>query len=185
MKMLMRTSKLYKPISVRAAKFYYLIADLVKLSNMYQFTQDWFMTFFKGVIAGFQWRLFEGSEKNKERGMQKLRKSLTRKLFNEVAKTLFAKDVLLFAFLMAYYELESELNIDMDLVEFFIKGSLAQESEILNAKSVQYKRLADLKADRNQGRDRERDERRKHVAPWISTRQWHALDNLSAIKPFN
>ena len=53
MKMLMRTSKLYKPISVRAAKFYYLVADLVKLSNMYQFTQEWFITFFKGVIAGF------------------------------------------------------------------------------------------------------------------------------------
>ena len=35
MKILMRASKIYKPISVRAAKFFYLIADLVKLNNLY------------------------------------------------------------------------------------------------------------------------------------------------------
>ena len=43
---LMRTSKIYKSISVRAAKFFYLIADLVKLNNMYQFTHEWFFDFF-------------------------------------------------------------------------------------------------------------------------------------------
>ena len=35
MTILMRTAKIYKPVSVRAAKFFYLITDLVKLNNMY------------------------------------------------------------------------------------------------------------------------------------------------------
>lgn len=35
MTVLLQTSKIYKPISVRAAKFFYLITALVKLNNMY------------------------------------------------------------------------------------------------------------------------------------------------------
>ena len=50
MTILMRTSKIYKPISVRAAKFFYLISDLVKLNNMYQFTHEWFFEFFRNLI---------------------------------------------------------------------------------------------------------------------------------------
>ena len=40
---------------------------------------------------------------------------------------------MLFAFLLAYYELDSELKCDMRQVEFFIKGNLAQEAEIIEA----------------------------------------------------
>lgn len=125
MTMLMRTSKLYKPISVRAAKFFYLIADLSKLNNMYQFTHEWFFDFFRALVRKFPWRMYASSAKNKERGVAKLRKRMTKLLFNHVAQSLFEKDVVLFAFLMAYYELDSELRADMRQVEFFIKGSLA------------------------------------------------------------
>ena len=81
MTILMRTSKIYKPISVRAAKFFYLISDLVKLNNMYQFTHEWFFEFFRNLIKGFPWRLYSGSMKSKERGMKKLRKRMTSNLF--------------------------------------------------------------------------------------------------------
>ena len=47
--------------------------------------------------------------------------------------SLFQKDILLFAFLMSYSELDSELKCDMRQVEFFIKGSLTQESDIFKA----------------------------------------------------
>ena len=33
--------------------------------------------------------------------------------------------------------------------------------------------------------DKEREEKRKRVAPWISQKQWAALDKLSTIPPFN
>ena len=66
--------------------------------------------------------------------MKKLQKRMTSSLFSLVAQTLFEKDVLLFAFLMAYYELDSELKCDMRQVEFFIKGNLAQESDIFKLK---------------------------------------------------
>ena len=113
MTILMRTSKVYKPLSVRAAKFFFLIADLVKLNNMYQFTHDWFLQFFAQQISKFNWSVYKVSMKEKEKGLIRLRKKLTKSLFNEVTQTLFEKDVLLFAFLLAYYELDSELKCDM------------------------------------------------------------------------
>ena len=85
MTLLMRTSKIYKPISVRAANFFYLIADLSKLNVMYQFTHEWFFDFFRNLLARFPWRLYRGSTGSKERGMNKLRKQMTRKLYNLVA----------------------------------------------------------------------------------------------------
>ena len=47
---MMRVSRLYKPLSVRAAKFFYLIMDLSKLNNMYQFTHEWFKKFFADTV---------------------------------------------------------------------------------------------------------------------------------------
>ena len=50
MKLLMATSKLYKPVSQRASKFFFVANDLVKLNNMYQFTHEWFIGFFRQLV---------------------------------------------------------------------------------------------------------------------------------------
>ena len=52
-------------------------------------------------------------------------------LFCEVSKTLFEKDVLLFAFMLAYTELNAELKFDIRQVEFFMKGNLTTTDIIL------------------------------------------------------
>ena len=58
---------------------------------------------------------------------------MAKALYGRVTQALFVKDVLLFAFLLAYKEVESELKWDMSQVEFFVKGHLTQESEMLSA----------------------------------------------------
>ena len=74
--MLMKVSKLYKPLSVRAAKFFYLIMDLVKLNNMYQFTHEWFKEFFQDFLNNCRWP--PGSQKrNTESLIKKLNKKFT------------------------------------------------------------------------------------------------------------
>ena len=45
---------------------------------------------------------------------------------------MFERDKLLFGFLLAYRVLEVELKFDMRLVEFFIKGHLSSEHEIID-----------------------------------------------------
>ena len=177
MTILMRQSTIYKPISVRAAKFFYLIADLHKLNNMYQFTHEWFLDFFKKLVKSFHWSIYESSNKHKERGMHKLRKKMTKELFNLVCQTLFEKDVLLFAFLMSYNELDSELKCDMKQVEFFIKCDKTNETEIIEEQIAKSKLISKGKITRKKT-DEERDlklekaktNRRKKIAPWINPR---------------
>ena len=74
MTILMNMSKIYKPVSVRAAKFFYLITDLVKLNNMYQFTHEWFFTFFRNMVQNYHFMRNENSSKVKERAINKLQR---------------------------------------------------------------------------------------------------------------
>ena len=47
---LIETSKMYKPVSQRAAKFFFIANELFKLNNMYQFTHEWFIGFFNKLV---------------------------------------------------------------------------------------------------------------------------------------
>ena len=89
MTVLMRQSKIYKSLSVRAAKFFYMINDLKKLNSMYQFTHEWFINFFRGMLKKFRWGEYLTTNKKKEQGMKKLIKKMTKNLFNLVAQSLF------------------------------------------------------------------------------------------------
>ena len=51
MKLLLETSKNYKSVSVRAARFFFVSNDLIKLNPMYQFTHEWFLGYFKQLLS--------------------------------------------------------------------------------------------------------------------------------------
>ena len=76
MKSLMTTSKLYKPVSTRAAKFYFVASDIVKLNNMYQFTNEWFIGFFTKLIKDTI--IDDTSTKKKEESIRKLQANFLR-----------------------------------------------------------------------------------------------------------
>ena len=50
---LVEVSKLYKSISMRAARYFFTATDLIKLNKMYLFTNEWFFTFFYKLLANF------------------------------------------------------------------------------------------------------------------------------------
>ena len=126
---LIKISKFYKPLTVRAAKFFFLSQDLVKLNPLYQFTHSWFKDFFQRQLEIVsQNNLLDRS--NKDKMVKKVRKAMTLDFFKEICNTLFEQDQLLVSFILAYKDLESEYTTDMRQVEFFIKGRLAQEDEI-------------------------------------------------------
>ena len=70
MKILMQTSKLYKPVSQRAAKFFFVANDLVKLNNMYQFTHEWFISFFSKLVT--ETIIDDSTKKRKEEAIRRL-----------------------------------------------------------------------------------------------------------------
>ena len=122
MKLLMQTSKLYKPVSQRAAKFFFVANDLVKLNNMYQFTHEWFISFFSELVS--RTLIDDNTQKKKEEAIRRMQANFVRVFFQQVCQTLFEGDKLLFSFLLAYKELQVEFKIDRRQVEFFIKGAL-------------------------------------------------------------
>jgi len=179
----MNTSKLYKPVSLRAAKFFFIVNDIVKLNTMYQFTHDWFISFFSKLVQ--ETMIDDSSKKKKEESIRRLQANFVRLFYSQVCQTLFENDKLLFSFLMAYKELEVEFKIDRRQVEFFIKGALQQEDEIFNVKNLQgnTKNEEELREEFKKGYATV--ERRKKSVPWISQFQWKAIDKLSQIAPFN
>ena len=130
MKLLLEVSKSYKPVSMRAARFFFVSNDLVKLNSMYQFTHEWFLGFVKKLLQSAV--ALDDPRVKKDDHVRYLQYQFTSTFYNQVCQTMFEKDKILLSFLLAYKELECEVTIDMRQVEFFIKGPLAQESEIFN-----------------------------------------------------
>ena len=85
----------------------------------------------------------------KEDQVRYLQYQFTSTFYNQVCQTMFEKDKVLLSFLLAYKELECEVTIDMRQVEFFIKGPLAQESEIFNLMNLGDLTLVDEDLARN------------------------------------
>ena len=184
MKLLMETSKLYRPVSARAAKFFFVANDLVKLNNMYQFTHEWFIGFFGDLVR--KTIIDDDTERKKKEAIRKLRHEFTWLFYTQVCQALFDCDKLLFSFLLAYKELEVEFRIDQRQVEFFIKGGLQQEDEIFDAKESFERAMAgDAGVQARLERGEQVANRRKIACPWVDATQWKAIDKLSRIPPFD
>ena len=53
MEELLEVSKMYKGISMRAARYFFISADLIKLNTMYLFTHEWFFSFFNKLLYNY------------------------------------------------------------------------------------------------------------------------------------
>ena len=82
MQVLLATSKMYKPVSTRAAKFFFVANDIVKLNNMYQFTHEWFISFFTKLVQ--ETIIDDSSQKRKELSIRKLQANFIRIFYSQV-----------------------------------------------------------------------------------------------------
>ena len=182
MKSLIETSEMYKPVSQRAAKFFFVANDLFKLNNMYQFTHEWFIGFFSKLVN--ETIIDDTNEKKKLESIRKLQANFIREFYTKVSQSLFDRDKLLFSFLLAYRELEVEFRLDKRQIEFFIKGGKPQEQEIFNPENHE------KHVDENQVKKKLQDEEAKYKErekkiPWIKRSQWQTIEKLSKIPPFD
>lgn len=87
--------------------------------------------------------------------------------------------------MLANKELEVEYKIDKKQAEFFIKGGLQLEEEILDTRNLQESAKRDEDYDQQFKKQKQVDKNREKDIPWITSRQWRAIDRLSRIPPFN
>ncbi|CAG9861035.1 unnamed protein product [Phyllotreta striolata] len=106
----------YKGVSAHSAVLYYCIADLANVDTMYQYSLEWFINLYIGSI--------QRAEKFKiiEKRCQCLISAFTYDLYNNIARSLFEKDKLLFSFLLCAKIMMAQNKLDEKEFLFLVTG---------------------------------------------------------------
>nr|AML30857.1 axonemal inner arm dynein heavy chain 1 [Marsilea vestita] len=113
----------YKPAARHAANLFFCVSDLANIEPMYQYSLPWFINLFGMSI--------EKSEKSADLVLriQNLNDHFTYSLYSNVSRSLFEKDKILFAFIMAIrIQLDKGLVI-LDELSFLMTGGIVVEKQ--------------------------------------------------------
>ena len=109
------------PVAFHASNLFFCIADLANVDPMYQYSLEWFIKLFRFAI--------DEAPKNfdKDIRMTSLQDTFTYILYVNVCRSLFAKDKLLFSFLLCTKIMLSIEDLKQSDLRFFLQGSIALE----------------------------------------------------------
>ncbi|CAK9798694.1 Dynein axonemal heavy chain 7 [Anthophora quadrimaculata] len=109
----------YRPIAKHSSALYYTITDLPNIDPMYQYSLMWFINLY--VIS------IDTANKSKflERRLQFLRETFTYNLYQNVCRSLFEKDKLLYSFVLYTTILIREEIVTREEMSFFLSGGVA------------------------------------------------------------
>lgn len=113
----------FREVAFRAQLLFFCIVDLNIINDMYQYSLQWFQNLFKGSVINS-----EPSEDTINR-VDILNKHFTFALYNNVCRSLFECDKLLFSFLLCTKILFGNKEIDMNEWRFFLAGPSGQIEE--------------------------------------------------------
>jgi dynein heavy chain len=107
----------YKPVSIRGSILYFVVADLSKINDMYQYSLDFFKSLFRLQI--------EMSEKNADVELRcgTLIKNITECVYMNVCRGLFERDKIVLAFLFCCSILRNMGSITNEEWSFYVRGS--------------------------------------------------------------
>jgi dynein heavy chain, axonemal len=108
----------YQPCGDYTSILFFAISDLAAIDPMYQYSLPWFISLFVSSVKSAP-----PSEYLEER-LKNIHDNFTYALYCNVCRSLFEKDKLLFAFLLASRILESQGQIVMEEWQFLLTGGL-------------------------------------------------------------
>lgn len=142
----------YKQVATHAATIYYSITDLPNLDPMYQFSLSWYVNLY----------IFSIENANKSKHIVKRLKFLidavTINLYNNVCRSLFEKDKILFAFILTTKIMISNGQMRVSDLEFLLSGQ--QDVDMTN-----------MMMDRIENPD----------ASWITDKMWNNIVQLQSL----
>lgn len=109
----------YRPAASRASILFFATLDLSSIDPMYQFSLQWFAKLYEFSIKATP------NSSNKDTRIANLNKIFTKNLYENVCRSLFEKDKLLFSFVICYKLILGEKGkaaIPDDLWHYFLAG---------------------------------------------------------------
>uniref|UniRef100_A0A8C3CTT9 Dynein axonemal heavy chain 7 n=1 Tax=Cairina moschata TaxID=8855 RepID=A0A8C3CTT9_CAIMO len=112
----------YKPVAVHSAVVFFCISDLANIEPMYQYSLIWFINLYVQSIAKSQ-----KSEDLEER-IKNIIEHFTVSIYNNVCRSLFEKDKLLFSLLLTVGIMKGKDQIDDEVWRFLLTGGVALDN---------------------------------------------------------
>ncbi|KAM4656706.1 dynein axonemal heavy chain 3 [Amazona ochrocephala] len=112
----------YKPVAVHSAVIFFCISDLANIEPMYQYSLIWFINVYVQSIAKSK-----KSEDLEER-IKNITEHFTVSIYNNVCRSLFEKDKLLFSLLLTIGIMKGKDQIDDEIWHFLLTGGVTLDN---------------------------------------------------------
>ncbi|XP_048348807.1 dynein axonemal heavy chain 3 [Sphaerodactylus townsendi] len=116
----------YKPVAVHSAIIFFCISDLANIEPMYQYSLIWFINLYVQSLANSK-----KSEVLEDR-INNIIQHFTVSIYNNVCRSLFEKDKLLFSLLLTIGIMKGRDEVDDEMWRFLLTGGVALENPYPN-----------------------------------------------------
>lgn len=112
------TRETFRVVAYRASVLFFTIVDLAVIDPMYQYSLQWFSTLFGASVAGSEKKESMSSDQR----IKVLNDHFTLSLYDNVCRSLFEKDKLLFSFKLTVNIMTGDNNMDAEEMRFLLAG---------------------------------------------------------------
>ncbi|KAL0892691.1 hypothetical protein ABMA27_014410 [Loxostege sticticalis] len=117
---------LYVPVSKHSSVLFFCISDLAAIDPMYQYSLNWFINLYNQAIIN------SPKSDDLDERLEGLNAFFTKSIYENVCRSLFEKDKLIFSLVLTLGILRAKGAIDDEMVAFLLTGGVALENPYEN-----------------------------------------------------